>query len=146
MKNLSYIPTLFAVALLAYGCAGDHYPKDMTRAERKEYYREFNESKTDEEWKRIRDSIDASRSSKIVADGSEKDSASSIPISIKNNSLFSKKLRISDNVLDFGPLATRYVGFRPGTKVYLVKDEDRKDEYIFTITENDKGKSFKISK
>ena len=107
----------------------------MTNAERKEYYKNFNESKTDEEWERIRLERKASKDTTV----------GSISFSIKNNSLFIKRLRIADNVLDFKPLKTRYVGFESGTEVYLIKDEDEQDEYLFTITKDDEGRLFRIS-
>ena len=149
-------PTFYALALLIasssmYNCASEKYPEGMTNAERKEYYQNYNESRTDQEWERIRsektvDSSDTIRVSKTTADRNQKDLAGSISISIKNNSLFSKRVRISDNVLTFGPLKTKYVGFKPGTKVYLIKGSPEKDEYLFTVTEDDEGKSYKIAK
>ena len=110
----------------------------MTNAERKEYYKNFNESKTDEEWEQI-------RSERKNGFNKEDTTVGSISFSIKNNSLFVKKLRIADNVLDFKPLKTRYVGFESGTEVYLIKDEDEQDEYLFTITKDDEGRLFRIS-
>lgn len=90
-------------------------------------------------------SDDAIYTSSLV-DGDKAESANSVSFSIKNNSLSAKKLRIADNILDFNPLKTRYVGFEPDTKVYLIRGGNEEDEYLFTITERDEGKLFRISK
>ena len=122
----------------------------MTPAERKAYYRNFNESRTSEEWEQIRSERKTTRHdttrTRAMASDRGKDSTGSISFSIKNNSIFFKRIRIADNTLKFRPFATNYVGFKPGTKVYLIKGENEEDEYLFTITKNDEGKSFKISK
>ena len=137
MRHISQYLTPLLVIFSICGCTGERYPKGMTNAERKEYYKNFNESKTDEEWEQIRQERE---NSSIREDAS----AGSIPFGIKNNSLSTKRLRIADNVLDFKPLKTSYVGFEPGTKVYLIKGEDEKDEYLFTITEDDEDRVFRI--
>ena len=150
MKHIHYTMALFVIAFIIYGCANERYPEGMTNAERKEYYKNFNESKTDEEWESIRAErrANSSESTQVlgtVGDENKGALVGSIAISIKNNSLFTKKLRIADNILDFKPLKTRYVGFAPNTKVYLIKGDNEEDEYLFTISERDEGKSFRIS-
>ena len=150
MKHIHYTMALFAIAFVINGCANERYPEGMTNAERKEYYKNFNESKTDEEWESIRAErrANSSESTQVlgtVGDENKGALVGSIAISIKNNSLFTKKLRIADNILDFKPLKTRYVGFASNTKVYLIKGDNEEDEYLFTISERDEGKSFRIS-
>jgi hypothetical protein len=42
-------------ALLFTGCTDNNYPKNMSKKERAAYYKDYNESKTKEEWKKIRE-------------------------------------------------------------------------------------------
>ena len=139
MRHILQCLTSLLIVLSIYGCAGERYPKGMTNAERKEYYKNFNESKTDEEWEQI-------RQERRNISTREDASIGSIPFGIKNNSLSTKRLRIANNVLDLKPLKTSYVGFEPGTEVYLVKGEDEQDEYLFTITKEDEDRVFRILK
>ncbi len=135
-----------AIIVTTVGCADKSYPEDMTGAEREEYYRKFNESKTDEEWEAIRAQrkLEEKDNSANEAVENSDQRKGSISFSIKNNSIFSKRLRIDDNVLDFKPLGKRYFGFKPDTKVFLIQDGEA-DEYLFTITKGDRGKVFKIA-
>ncbi len=128
------------------GCSNKSYPENLTDKERKAYYEEFNESKTDAEWDKIRTERKSKSNIKISNETEVdvgNDTVNSIHFSVKNNSVFSKKLKIVDNILNFNPFEKRYFGFKTDTKVYLIKGE--REEYLFTITENDDGKEFKIN-
>ncbi|MGB3182111.1 MAG: hypothetical protein WBB45_12025 [Cyclobacteriaceae bacterium] len=145
MKN--YLVPLFALGLLYLSaCSNDNYPDNMTRAERKAYYEEFNSSKTEEEWAAIRQERQERSAEEPAATTDEEEVAErnpgSVPVSIRNNSLLPRKVRIKDNVLAFKPLETRYVGFPAGTECYLLHGDSEK--YLFTISTDNKDEQFKI--
>ena len=148
MRQVLTFLTAMIMAFMNIGCSDKSYPENMTNKEKKAYYKEFNESKTDAEWDKIRTER-KSRSNKKLSNENEvdvdvdNDTIKSISFSVKNNSVFSKKLKIVDNILDFKPFEKRFFGFKADTKVYLLKGE--KEEYLFTITENDEGKEIKIN-
>ena len=143
--------TIYFIVLLAcpflLGCAEKSYPGDMTKEERKAYYKEYNESKTEAEWAQVREENQLNKNKAKDANQNKADNAdntaTSIAFSVKNNSLLPKKLKIVDNIVDFKPFEKRYFGFEPNTQVFLLKGETEK--YLFTLTENDKGKEFKIA-
>ena len=145
-RIFNYLAILLLLSV-NFGCANKRYPDNMTTKERKEYYREFNESKTEAEWEQIRSERKSKKAKVLNTEGKENnnpnDTVKSISFSIENNSLFPKKLKINDSILDFKPLGKRYVGFKPNTKVYLLKNKTEK--YLFTIKESDEGKEFSIT-
>lgn len=148
MKQVSFYLAPLFLLFITYGCASTSYPEDMTKAERKAYYQNFNESKTDAEWAAIRAENQAAKAEQLERNNAQQkknreDTANSIAFSVRNNSLFPKKLKIVDNILTFQPFETRYFGFAPTTKVYLIKG--KKEEYLFTLSKNDQGKQFKLA-
>ncbi|MBN7816029.1 hypothetical protein [Algoriphagus pacificus] len=147
MKTILFKASLLISLSILAGCADKSYPENMTAEERKAYYEEFNNSKTPEEWEEIRNNRKANTAETLqetdTLPSAESRNPGSIPFSIKNNSIFPKKLRIADNVLSFYPFEKRYVGFYPQTKVYLIKGEN-KEELLFEVKSEDKGKTFAI--
>ena len=135
-------------AFILFGCTDKSYPENLTKSEREEYYETFNASRTDEEWEEIRSQSKEGEADTIQKENSgndnQEDLENSIPFSIKNNSILYKRLRIADNVLAFKPFETRYVGFKPATKVYLIRS-NKEDRFLFKITQEDQGKTFKIA-
>jgi hypothetical protein len=139
--------TLFLAfsCLLVLGCSRDNYPENMSRAERKAYYDEFNASRTPEEWQALREERAESKTGRTDAEETVEEAdrnPGSVPVSIRNNSLLPRKVRIKDNVLAFKPFETRYIGFPEGTACYLLYGKEEK--YLFTINAEDKNDQFKI--
>ena len=131
------------MAFINAACASHGYPENMTNKERKAYYKKFNESKTEEEWRLVKNESKNQKDSTVGKVHNE-DTSKSISFSVKNNSILPKKLKIVDNILTFKPFEKRYFGFEPNTEVYLMKGN--KEEYLFTIKASDKGKEFDITK
>ncbi len=120
----------------------------MTAAERKQYYADYNNSRTATEW----DSISKATQKQLKTQPPQPTTPStptataresSVSFKIKNNSIFSQRVKIVDNILEFKPFELRYVGFQAGTKAFLHRG-DKEDKYLFTVANADDGKTFKI--
>ena len=141
MTQIFNILILLSIAIIFSGCADKSYPANMTSKERAQYYKDFNESKTEAEWDEIRSKNKSEKNIEVDIENTD-DIANSISFSVKNNSALPKKLRIVDNILDFNPFEKRYVGFPPNTKVYVINGQ--KEEFLFEVSVSDEGKEFKI--
>lgn len=148
MTILSRLSSSALLVFLLQSCASNNYPPNTSAAERQAYYRAFNESKTAAEWAASRaerqSEADETPAESATEQKPNSAASSSIAFSIQNNSLFPKRLRIADNVLDFKPFEIRYVGFPADTKVFLIRGAGA-DHYLFAITEDQAGRTFKIT-
>lgn len=122
--------------LMLNGCSGSSYPEGMSKTERKEYYAKYDNSKTAEEWQELRETREKTTTAREM-------NAGSVAFSIKNNSLLPKKLQIEGNLLSFGPLEKRFVGFPAETDIYLIKSRKGK-KLLFTVGKQDEGKTLKF--
>ena len=124
------------------GC--QHYPEHMTASERKKYYDDYNRSQTPAQWDSTRSARKEQEKREATQDLlASVRSPASVAFSIKNNSLFTQRVKIRDNRFTFHLFERRYVAFPVGTKVYLDQDQ-QPAKYLFTVTAADSGKTFSL--
>ena len=151
MKAFSFF-TLVGTSVVLVACAGSHYPEWMTAGERKQYYADYNNSRTKAEWDSIsqatQEQLKTAAMARSYQSGNQKTNnqgpVGSVAFKIRNNSIFPRTVKIAGNALDFQPFGLRYVGFQPGTEAYLHRGGKQKDRYLFTVTAVDEGRTFKI--
>jgi hypothetical protein len=141
----SFVKKLFSIGFLLVltGCHS-HYPEGMSRVERKKYYDNYNKAYTE---KNIAATPVADVSVQTIKPVTRTEEAStSVPFSIRNNSLLPQKIEINGNVLKFNPLEVRYIGFAAGTKAYLYDKSatEGKGRFLFEVREKDRDKRLKL--
>jgi hypothetical protein len=141
----SFVKKLFSIcfALVLAGCHSQ-YPEGMSRVERKKYYDDYNKAYTDKNLAAAPVADASVQTAKAVTDMGE--ASTSVPFSIRNNSLLPQKIEINGNVLKFNPLEVRYIGFAAGAKAYLY-DKSRaggKGRFLFEVGEDYRDKQLKL--
>jgi hypothetical protein len=136
---------LAAILILALASCNSHYPEGMSWAERKKYYDDYNKAYVEKELSAstvVPDTVQ--QKDKAVAE--TKEVTSSVPFSMRNNSLFPQKVEIDGNILDFKPFEVRYVGFASGTKVhwYDKKAILSRGKFLFEVKEKDRDRRFRL--
>jgi hypothetical protein len=129
--------------LLALGSCQGQYPEGMSRAERKKYYDDYNKAYTAQQLTAVPPASLPQTADTVTE---QKEVLTSVPFSIRNNSLLPQKIEVDGNVLKFNPLEVRYVGFAAGTRAYFYDKAavNERGEFLFEIGEKDRDKRLRL--